>query len=170
MIICSFFILLASCASEGEKDEGKGAKKAGVDQERAEKKGNKKENPWESEDIMEPERLAEMLEDSSADLPLIHCVGPHAIIPHSEHFGETQKDSAIAVYREHLSDIPKDRSLVFYCGCCPFKDCPNIRPAFRLLEGMGFEDFKLLGLRTSLKADWLDHNFPTVSETEDLER
>jgi thiosulfate/3-mercaptopyruvate sulfurtransferase len=154
---------MACSSSEGGEKEKEGPKKADTLSEKSENAEGKKGKPWSPDEVMPPQKLAKMLEDSTAELPMIHCVGPMAMIPHSEHFGEAHKDSAIQAYRKALEDLPKDSSLVFYCGCCPFEDCPNIRPAYRLLEDMGFEDYHLLGLRTSLKADWIDRDFPVRS-------
>jgi thiosulfate/3-mercaptopyruvate sulfurtransferase len=46
--------------------------------------------------------------------------------------------------------------IVFYCGCCPFNHCPNVRPAFKVLKQMGFTNFKLLNLPENLKVNWIN--------------
>jgi hypothetical protein len=56
---------------------------------------------------------------------------------------------------------PKDADVVIYCGCCPFRDCPNIRPAFRVLQEMKFTRAKLLNIPTTLKADWINKGYPS---------
>jgi hypothetical protein len=50
--------------------------------------------------------------------------------------------------------------VVIYCGCCPFAKCPNVRPAFSTLLGMGFKNPRLLNLSHNLKADWIDKGYP----------
>ena len=60
-------------------------------------------------------------------------------------------------YEKHFL---KKRNIVIYCGCCPFKDCPNIRPAFSLLNSMKFTNHKLLNLPLNLKTDWINHGYP----------
>jgi thiosulfate/3-mercaptopyruvate sulfurtransferase len=62
--------------------------------------------------------------------------------------------------REIVSKYPKDADIVIYCGCCPFKDCPNIRPAFNLLKEMNYTNTKLLNLPHNLKTDWADKGYP----------
>jgi hypothetical protein len=59
-----------------------------------------------------------------------------------------------------LSTLPKDANIVIYCGCCPFVKCPNIRPAFTLLNKMGFKKHKLLNLSHNVKTDWIDKGYP----------
>ena len=65
--------------------------------------------------------------------------------------------------KELLSKEKKDKEIVIYCGCCPFKNCPNIRPAFSLLNSMKFTQHKLLDLPHNLKADWINYDYPMTS-------
>jgi hypothetical protein len=50
--------------------------------------------------------------------------------------------------------------VVIYCGCCPFRNCPNIRPAFNLLKEKGYTKPRLLNLKQNLKVDWTDYGYP----------
>ena len=50
--------------------------------------------------------------------------------------------------------------MIIYCGCCPFRRCPNVRPAFELLKKMKFTNAKLLNLPTSLNDDWISKGYP----------
>ena len=58
------------------------------------------------------------------------------------------------------SRLSRDREVVIYCGCCPFRRCPNVRPAFELLKELKFTNAKLLNLPTSLQADWTSKDYP----------
>ncbi|MFB6258625.1 MAG: rhodanese-like domain-containing protein [Flavobacteriales bacterium] len=160
-LICSF-LLITACEGNGSKkrNSSERSKSDTAQTVKNHKKGKKEGEPWTQEQLLPPSRLAKMLEDSSSELPLICCVGPEAMIPRSEHFGEAHKDSALKAFKKKLEGLSKDRSLVIYCGCCPFEDCPNIRPAFRLLNEKGFRSHRLLGLSRSLKADWIDQGYP----------
>ncbi len=159
-------LLLFACGpsdNDPSSENGDAEKNDTSKAEKADQKGSRskqKADPWNKDQVMAPSELAGMIRDSAAQLPLIHCIGPSPMIPHSEHFGEAHKDSALRAFRKRLSSLSRDTSLVIYCGCCPFEDCPNIRPAFSLLEEMGFKKHKLLGLHTSLKADWIDPGHP----------
>jgi thiosulfate/3-mercaptopyruvate sulfurtransferase len=64
--------------------------------------------------------------------------------------------------KQFLTKEKKDRSIVIYCGCCPFEHCPNIRPAFILLNEMKFTNHKLLALQHNIKIDWINKGYPTV--------
>jgi rhodanese-related sulfurtransferase len=100
----------------------------------------KAQNPvnWTKDQLLEPHELASVL-TSGKKLPAIFSVGPGASIPQS-----------------------KDASIVLYCGCCPFENCPNVRPAIALLKDSGYTNYKLLNLPSNLKKDWIDKGYPTV--------
>jgi len=38
--------------------------------------------------------------------------------------------------------------------------CPNIRPAYNALSGMGFKKVRVLVLPTSFAVDWADKDYP----------
>jgi thiosulfate/3-mercaptopyruvate sulfurtransferase len=62
--------------------------------------------------------------------------------------------------RQQLSKILKDARIVIYCGCCPLEHCPNVRPAFILLNDMKFTNAQLLNLEHNVKTDWIDKGYP----------
>ena len=62
--------------------------------------------------------------------------------------------------KDYLGTLKHDANIVIYCGCCPFDRCPNIRPAFTLLNTMGFKNHKLLNIRQNVKTDWIDRGYP----------
>ena len=67
-------------------------------------------------------------------------------------------------FKQELSKLSKSSQVVVYCGCCPFERCPNIRPAFNLMKGMGFINGKLLNIPTNLKQNWIDKGYPLASK------
>ena len=123
----------------------------------------KSSEPWEPEQLMPPEELAAILNDPAADRPLIICIGPGALIEGSQDVGQTGEEPNLEKLRTLLSDKDRGQELVIYCGCCPFEKCPNIRPAFTLLNDMGFTEHRLLNLSTNLKTDWIGKGYPVGS-------
>lgn len=91
---------------------------------------------------------------------MIICIGPGALIPGSVNIGVGGRPENVAKLKALLEKENRNRSIVIYCGCCPFRNCPNIRPPFALLSSMGFTNYKLLNLSTSIKADWMDKGYP----------
>lgn len=116
--------------------------------------------PWTEKQLMNPADLAKMLNDPAAELPLIYSIGPSGGIKNSIEIGPGKDKENIEKLRAELSKLPKDKNIVLYCGCCPFDPCPNIRPAFSLLNEMKFTNHKLLNLSQNLKTDWIDKGYP----------
>ena len=92
--------------------------------------------------------------------PIVFCVGPGALIKGSIDAGPARDSSNLAKLRQQLNLLPKDAKIVIYCGCCPFEHCPNIRPAFTLLNEMKFTNQKLLNLEHNLRVDWINQGYP----------
>lgn len=116
--------------------------------------------PWTKDQLMEPSELAKIINSSSAKKPIIYSVGPGANIKGSIEMGAAQEKENLDKLKAALSKLDKNTEIVLLCGCCPFKDCPNIRPAFKLLNEMKFTNHKLLNLSHNLKVDWIDEGYP----------
>ena len=108
---------------------------------------------------MQPADLAQALNDNK-NIPLIYCVGPGVVIPHSIDIGMTDKPENIQKLKDSLKKVNRDANIVIYCGCCPFEHCPNVRPAISVLKEMKFTNYFLLDLPHNLKTDWIDKHYP----------
>ena len=118
---------------------------------------------WTSEQLMQPADLAQALNDNK-NIPLIYCVGPGVVIPHSIDIGMTDKPENIQKLKDSLKKVNRDANIVIYCGCCPFDGCPNVRPAIALLKQMKFTNYHLLNLPHNIKTDWISKGYPQISE------
>jgi thiosulfate/3-mercaptopyruvate sulfurtransferase len=116
--------------------------------------------PWTSGQLESPEDLAKIINDPKLKQPLIFCIGPSAIIKNSIDIGLGKDSANLAKFKQQLDHLPKDAEIVIYCGCCPFEHCPNIRPAFRLLNQLKFTHHKLLNLEHNIKIDWINKGYP----------
>ncbi len=121
---------------------------------------NRQTEPWTPGQLLEPSKLASILNDSTAAKPLILNIGPAGQIKGSTKMGAAKETENLKNLKEFLSKEEKDRMIVIYCGCCPFNVCPNIRPAFSLLNKMKFTNHKLLNLPNNLKMDWINYGYP----------
>ena len=121
------------------------------------------QNPinWSEKELMEPAALAKIITDKK-ELPLIISVGPGALIPGSVDAGPANDAANLEGFKKSLADKNKDTKVVVYCGCCPFAQCPNVRPAIKALKDAGFTNYYLLNLPKNLKTDWIDKGYPTV--------
>jgi thiosulfate/3-mercaptopyruvate sulfurtransferase len=118
--------------------------------------------PWTAKQLLQPADLAVMINHPKTKLPLIFCVGPGALIRGSIDTGPAHEKQNLEKLKLQLSSLPKDADIVIYCGCCPFERCPNIRPAFILLNEMKFSNARLLNLEHNIKTDWVSKGYPSV--------
>lgn len=117
-------------------------------------------DPWTQQQLLSPADLANTLNNSKASKPLIFSIGMQAIIKGSIDIGPAMMAENINTMKQKLEKLPKNTSIVVYCGCCPFSRCPNIRPAMELLKNMQFTNYKLLNLPQNVKVDWIDKGYP----------
>lgn len=116
--------------------------------------------PWTTKDLMEPATLANMMNNAKSQKPVIYNIGPVADIQGAIKIGSTVDKAALEKLKKELTKVPKDKMVVIYCGCCPFRTCPNVRPAFKLLKELGYKNARLLNLKQNLKVDWTDYGYP----------
>ena len=115
--------------------------------------------------LIEPAGLARLLSDTSSRAPDVLHVGSPILfrsghITGSRHIGPASTPEGLQALRQALGGIPRQRSIVLYCGCCPWNDCPNVRPALQLAQELGRGDVKLLYLPRNLQRDWIDQGLP----------
>lgn len=123
-------------------------------------------DPWDQSQLMMPADLARLLVKQEGKRPNVVCVGfdflfKGAHIPMSEFAGPGREAAGVEALKDWASGIPRNKVVVIYCGCCPMKQCPNIRPAFLALRQMGFKNLRVLDLENDLAKDWVAKGFAT---------
>ena len=83
-------------------------------------------------------------------------------IPGSRYAGAASNVDGLAALKKLVTSLPRNQQIVIYCGCCPWDDCPNIRPAFQALKEMGFSNLKVLDIPERLGTDWTAKGYPVV--------
>jgi len=119
-----------------------------------------KANPWTREQLLEPEVLATSIKNNSADIPVIFNIGAVDDIKGAKHIGPVSDAANLEHFKKEISQLQLNKTIVIYCGCCPFTKCPNIRPAFAELKKLGFTQIKVLNLPVNLKTNWIAKGFP----------
>lgn len=122
-------------------------------------------DPWASSQVLQPADLARQLTDKSSTLPTVIYVGFRTLyagghITGASFHGTPSTEQGLAELKKWADMLPRSNEIVIYCGCCPFEKCPNIRPAFVALNGMGFKNLRVLVLPTSFATDWADKGYP----------
>jgi len=115
---------------------------------------------------MQPEELVKILQ-GSGEKPLMIQVGSHVLyaqahIPGSEYIGPAASEAGLRQLRKRVESLPKNKSIILYCGCCPWGHCPNVKPAYDALTAMGFTNFKVLYIADNFGANWADKGYPVV--------
>lgn len=116
------------------------------------------------EAMLPPADLAKTLADPAAKKPTILFVGPEQLfvkrVPGAKNAGEAGEPEGLATLEKMAGPMPRDGEIVIYCGCCPPRNCPNIKPAYAKLVEMGFTKVKVLDLPQTFRADWREKGYP----------
>jgi len=149
----SFYLLPQHLAAQQEKEKEKPLNGAGIN------------SPWAQDQVIHPTELNRMLSDKPAARPKVLHVGFEILykgkhIPGSIYAGPGSKDAGLDALKLAVANAPKDSEIILYCGCCPWDHCPNMKPAFNLLHGMGFTKIKILEIPTNFATDWTAQGYP----------
>ena len=117
--------------------------------------------------LINPDELVKILQSSKVEKPLMIQVGSHVLfsqahIPGSEYIGPASNESGLQQLRQRVGSLPRKKSIVLYCGCCPWSHCPTVKPADDALRALGFTNVKVLYLANNFGADWVDKGYPVA--------
>ena len=129
-------------------------------------------DPWSASQTIQPTDLLKELNDSKGGAkPIVVCVGFRPLylgahVPGSVFHGAAQSPQGLADLKRWAQGVPRNSSLVIYCGCCPLDRCPNIRPAFDALHDLGFANLRVLLLPHDFATDWVEKGYPVEKGAE----
>ena len=121
-------------------------------------------DPWTKSQTVQPSDLAKELGDSKT-APTVVFVGFKRLyasghIKGAQYHGTAGSEEGLKELTMWAAGLSRSTNLVIYCGCCPLERCPNIRPAFKALQGLGFKNLRVLLLLQDFATDWADKGFP----------
>jgi hypothetical protein len=122
-------------------------------------------DPWNANEVVQPKILADRIQ-SKESLPIFY-VGFPTLYRNGLHVagatlaGPCSKAEGIDALKKAAAELPRDKEIFIYCGCCPFLKCPNIRPAYTALHQMGFGNIKVVMIETNLHTDWIEKGYPS---------
>lgn len=119
-----------------------------------------KQDPIAKTQLIQPQELAQLINNPSAVKPVIFNVGPVDQIKGAIKAGPVNDTEGFRKFQNETYKISKDKMVVVYCGCCTSENCPNIRPAIKFLNESGFKKAKVLNIATGIKEDWVQMGFP----------
>lgn len=121
-------------------------------------------DPWTKTQVVQTAGLGKELGDSKT-APTVVFVGFKRLyssghIKGAPYHGTAGSEEGLKELTSWAAGIPRTTNLVIYCGCCPMEKCPNIRPAFKALQGLGFKNLRVLLLPQDFVTDWAGKGFP----------
>lgn len=121
-------------------------------------------DPWTKAQTVQPADLAKELGNSHT-APAVLFVGFKRLysaghIKGAEYHGTAGSEEGLKEMTAWAAGLSRSTNLVIYCGCCPMEHCPNIRPAFKALQGLGFKNLRVLLLPQDFSTDWASKGFP----------
>lgn len=119
-----------------------------------------------SSERINPEDLVKIIQAGKEKLLMIQ-VGSHVLyeqahIPGSEYIGPASSEAGLQQLHKRVNSLPRTKSIILYCGCCPWNHCPNVKPAFDALWTMGFTKVKVLYIADNFGTNWVDKGYPTA--------
>jgi len=66
------------------------------------------------------------------------------------------------ILQARVAKLPTDSAIVIYCGCCPWRKCPNIAAAYDALLARGFKNVKVIYFADDFGTNWVDQGYPTT--------
>lgn len=121
-------------------------------------------DPWTPAQTVQPADLLKELENPKI-APTVVFVGFARLytaghIKGAQYHGTTSKEDGLKEFTAWVSTLPRTANLVIYCGCCPMERCPNLRPAFKALQDLGFKQVRVLLLPNDFATDWAGKGLP----------
>jgi thiosulfate/3-mercaptopyruvate sulfurtransferase len=117
--------------------------------------------------LIQPAELNRRLAANSGEKPLMFQVGSRVLfdqahISGSEYTGPGSQQAGLDLLKKRVATVSKNKAIVIYCGCCPWNRCPNVGPAFRLLQSLGFTQVKVLYVANNFGSDWAEKGYPVA--------
>jgi thiosulfate/3-mercaptopyruvate sulfurtransferase len=117
--------------------------------------------------LIQPAELNRMLAANKGEKPLMFQVGSRVLfeqahIAGSEYSGPGSQQAGLDQLKKRVAAVSKNKPIMLYCGCCPWNRCPNVGPAFRLLQNLGFRQVKVLYFANNFGSDWAEKGYPVA--------
>jgi thiosulfate/3-mercaptopyruvate sulfurtransferase len=124
---------------------------------------------WRYARQISPAELAKKISGPAKMRPVVLQVGFKVLydgghIPGAIFAGPASTAEGLAKLKAVAENIPHNKEVILYCGCCPWEKCPNIHPAYGELRRMGFSRLVVLLIPQDFAHDWIGQGFPVARE------
>jgi thiosulfate/3-mercaptopyruvate sulfurtransferase len=121
--------------------------------------------PWGENTVKPADLAAELASTTGTDKPVVVCTAPPFLfraghVPGAVLHGPMTSPAVINDLTAWAQPLPRSSNIVIYCGCCPMEQCPNVRPAYKLLKDLGFTRLRVLILPDNFATDWVGRGYP----------
>lgn len=118
--------------------------------------------------LIQPAALAAQLNAHAQPLPVILQVGAKSLfdqahIAGAQYAGPGGQPEGLVLLKSAVAKLPKDATILIYCGCCPWSKCPNIAAAYEQLTTLNFRRVTVLYIAENFGADWVDRGYPVAA-------
>lgn len=121
-------------------------------------------DPWRADQLIRPDVMAAVLNAGIGKMPVILNIGIMSNIKGAVAVGAADTPDGLKKLQEKLKTLSKSQPIIIYCGCCPLYKCPNVRPAFKLLQSEGFTHIQVLDIEHNLRIDWIGKGYPVEKD------
>jgi thiosulfate/3-mercaptopyruvate sulfurtransferase len=130
-------------------------------------------DPWTIDHVITTRELSEELSNVNSKNLVIYHIGFDFLYNKSHiigsiYAGPASNQDGLAKIRDEVKKIKYDQNIVIYCGCCPWKHCPNIRPAYKTLINLGFKNVNVLFIPDTFEKDWEEKGYAVERKTLEL--
>lgn len=117
--------------------------------------------------LMEPAEAAAMLQKPGWGRWKILQVGFRSMyeqrhIRGAVYAGPASQPEGITNLSHAVAELPRESSILLYCGCCPWSHCPNIAPAWDELKRTGFKSVRVIRIENNFGDDWVSRGYPVA--------
>ncbi|SRR5579883_179250 len=124
--------------------------------------------PWSPGEVIHAPDLADLVAKKQAKY--VFYVGFAQLykskhVPGAVYGGPARSQEGLDELKKAVAGVPKDAQIVLYCGCCPWDHCPNMKPAYNLLHGLGYSKIRIVEIPNSFAKDYIEKGYPVEGNT-----
>ncbi len=125
------------------------------------KKSDNGDIVYASNELIAPEVVAQKIINNEQGMYIFNT-GPVDDIKGAINIGPVEQAKYLDKFKQIVDTLDPTSKVYIYCGCCPLAVCPNLKPAYALLQAKGFAEYKVIQMVQGIEEDWISKGYPTV--------